>query len=134
VIGNRERLVRAPPPVPAQPAGQGRDVRRYWRLMRYLMLSADYPRVSIRAEDAGPVEPAELGLPTHLLDELDAWNDRYRPVIPADHEARRSEPLASLIEELDRCGLSLADQVAAAIGAGSKVAYYSEGLLQRLSP
>lgn len=100
--------------------------------MQYLRLSADHGRVSIASEAAGPISPETLGLRNHLVAELHAWNDRYEQVIAADPAARRSEPLASLIRDLDREGLALAERIAAAIGGGSKVAYFSEGLLQQL--
>jgi hypothetical protein len=100
--------------------------------MQYLSLSADYGCVSISSEAAGPIGPERLGLPKELVGQLCVWNDRYQQVISADLRARRSEPLASLIQDLDREGLALADRIAAVIGDGSKIAYFSEGLLQRL--
>src|SRR3954451_7960765 len=58
------------------------------------------------AFQAGPERP---GLPKELVGQLRVWNDRYQQVISADLPARRSEPLASLIQDLDREGLALAD-------------------------
>ncbi len=102
--------------------------------MRYLVLAADYGKVSLRDEGTGTTTVRELGLPSGLLADLEAWNGRYQPVIPADVEERRAGPMASLIEELDRAGAALAERIADAVGDGAKVRYFSEGLLRDVTP
>jgi hypothetical protein len=101
--------------------------------MRYLTLSADYGHVALRNEIQGATSPADLRLPDQLVTDLMLWNGRYQPVIPADTNQRSSEPMASLITELDKLGLALAGRIAHAIGDGTKVKYYSEGLLGHLT-
>ena len=102
--------------------------------MRYLTLSADYQEFSIRSADSEPIEPDELGLADDLVAELRAWNRRYQQVVLADAQERNAEPMASVIRDLDRAGLQLADRLAAAVAGGAKVEYFSEGLLRPLSP
>jgi hypothetical protein len=101
-------------------------------VMRYLTLTADYQQLSIRDKHSGAVDVATLGLPDELVTELVAWNDGYQQVVLSEAEKRSVEPLASLIRELDRSGLALAERVAAAVDGGAKVTYYSEGLLRPL--
>lgn len=100
--------------------------------MRYLTLAADYREVSIRDETAGALGLDELGLPEDLVADLAAWNDRYQPVIPAGVDQRRVDPMASLIAELDRAGIRLAERLSDSIGDDAKVRYYSEGLLREV--
>ena len=103
--------------------------------MRYLTLSADYQEFSLRSADSPePIEPGELGLPYGLVAELGAWNRRYQHVVQADAKQRKAEPMASVIRDLDRAGLELANRLAAAAAGGAKVQYFSEGLLRPLSP
>ena len=98
--------------------------------MRYLVLSADYRSFSLRDEAAAALNPVEQ-LSADLLRRLGMWNERYQPVIPADTSERSTDPLLSLIRELDAEGLLLAAEIAAAL-PDTKVAYYSEGELRRL--
>ena len=100
--------------------------------MRYLILAADYGEVSLRDEEADPTMGSELGLPSDLVADLIAWNERYQPVIPADIDQRRVDPLATLIDELDRAAIELAERIADAIDDEVKVRYYSEGLLREV--
>ncbi|MEZ5079639.1 MAG: hypothetical protein R2878_03060 [Thermoleophilia bacterium] len=97
-----------------------------------MTLAADCGAVSLRDEQTGAQTPTELGLPRALVAELTAWNERYQPVIPADTDQRRAEPMASLIAELDHAGIGLAEQIADALEGGAKVRYYSEGLLREV--
>lgn len=99
--------------------------------MRYLTLAADYREPSLVDERDGPMRVDDLGVPG-LGDAIVAWNERYQLVMPAGIEERRANPMASLINQLDRAGCSLAERVAAALGDGAKVKYYSEGLLRHL--
>ena|SRR5437773_7865081 len=101
--------------------------------MRYLIFAADYGEVSLRDEETGPTTGSELGLPRGLVADLTAWNERYQPVIPADINERRADPMASLIDELDRTGVELAERIADAIDDEAKVRYYSEGLLRAVT-
>jgi hypothetical protein len=101
--------------------------------MRYLTLAADYGEVSLRDEEAGAITGRELGLPSDLVADLTAWNERYQQVIPTDNDQRRAEPLASLIDELDRAGVDLAERIADAIDDDAKVRYFSEGLLRAVT-
>lgn len=99
--------------------------------MRYLTLSADYGELSLRDEQAGAIDVVNLGAPQDLVDELTAWNARYQPIISMEMNERQITA-AELIDELDVLGMELAERLAKAIGDGTKVSYYSEGLLQPL--
>jgi hypothetical protein len=101
--------------------------------MRYLRLAADYGQVSLRDEQAGPTTATELGLPSDLVEDLKAWNERYQRVIPAGIDQRRVDPMASLIGELDQIGIELAERIADAVEDKAKVRYYSEGLLREVT-
>ena len=98
--------------------------------VRYLTLSADYGQLSLRDEREGQITPAQMGLPSDLLDALTAWNDEYQPIIPLGAGERRQA--ASEIEALDQKGLQLAARLADACQEDAKVSYYSEGLGKRL--
>lgn len=100
--------------------------------MRYLRLAADYGEVSLRDEQTGAQRPSELGLPSDLVADITAWNERYQQVIPADVDERRAEPMATVIHELDRDGIELAARIADALADDAKVSYYSEGLLREV--
>jgi hypothetical protein len=95
--------------------------------VRYLTLSADYGRVSLR--DA--MRPVKLDLSVELQRDLEAWNDDYQRVIPLDGRAR--EQAAAQIDGLDDTGRELAARVRDECGADAKVAYYSEGLGRLIS-
>jgi hypothetical protein len=99
--------------------------------MRYLTLSADHQRFSL-VDDASMAQVEQLGLPGDLLADLVAWNRRYQRVIVAGTAERADEPLASVIEELDRTGVALAERIAAASDDHTMVRYYSEGQLRTL--
>lgn len=102
--------------------------------MRYLTLMADYTASALRDDFAGPVEPEDLGLDASLAAAICDWNERYRAVIPLGERERAAADVVLLIESLDEEGLSLVDQVGGALEEdGSKVRYYSEGLLRYLS-
>ncbi|MDX6649961.1 MAG: hypothetical protein QOJ97_1912 [Solirubrobacteraceae bacterium] len=101
--------------------------------MRYLKLAADYGEVSLRDEQTGPQKPTDLGLPPDLIADITRWNECYQPVIPADVEQRRVDPMASLIGELDQAGVELAERIADALEDEAKVSYYSEGLLREVT-
>jgi hypothetical protein len=99
--------------------------------MRYLTLSADHQQFSL-VDDASMVQVEQLGLSEHLLADLVAWNRRYQRVIVASLQERADDPLASVIDELDRTGMVLAERIAAASDDHTKVRYYSEGQLRTL--
>jgi hypothetical protein len=99
--------------------------------MRYLTLSADHQEFSL-VDDASMVQVDQLGLCGDLIADLIGWNRRYQRVIAASVEQRADEPLASVIDELDRTGVVLAERVAAATDEQTKVRYYSEGQLRTL--
>jgi len=99
--------------------------------MRYLTLSADHQEFSL-VDDASMVQVDQLGLTGDLIADLIAWNRRYQRVIAASAQDRTDEPLASVIDELDRTGVALAERIAAATDEQTKVRYYSEGQLRTL--
>lgn len=101
--------------------------------MRYLTLMADYMAPPLQDDFAGPVEPERLGLNALLAAGIRDWNNRYRAVIPLSERDRAAADVVSLIELLDEEGLSLVNRVVDALNDGSKVRYYSEGLLRHLS-
>jgi hypothetical protein len=96
--------------------------------MRYLTLMADYTQSGLRDDHVGAVVPEEVGLSGDLGDRIRAWNERYRAVIPLDEMARTERQAAELIEELDRLGLSLVEEIAEY--PEIKVRYFSEGHLR----
>jgi len=100
--------------------------------VRYLTLAADYGALSLRDEEVGAVDLVDLDAPSDLVNDLVAWNERYQPIVPMDMEDRQAAPAAATIDELDRLGIALAKRVAAAIGSGAKVKYYSEGRLRQM--
>jgi hypothetical protein len=99
--------------------------------MRYLTLSADHQQFSL-VDDASMVQVEQLRLPGDLVADLVAWNRRYQRVLTATVGERGEEPLASVIDELDRTGVALAERIAAASDDQAKVRYYSEGQLRTL--
>lgn len=100
--------------------------------MRYLTLMADYTASALRDDFVGPVEPEDLGLDGDLVAAIRGWNERYRAVIALGPREREAADVALLIESLDEEGLTLVERVAGAFGDGSKVRYYSEGLLRHV--
>lgn len=100
--------------------------------MRYLTFAADYGAVSLRDEQLGQLDLADLDLPQDLVDDIVAWNGRYQQIVPMDMKERSAMPASGLIDELDQRGVALAERLADAIGDGSKVRYYSEGRLRNL--
>lgn len=100
--------------------------------VRYLTLGADYGEFSLRDEQEGPITPDELGLSAEIAQELVEWNHGYQPIIPMSMGERRDPATASLIDELDRVGLKLAERIASGATHGAKVRYYSEGQLRHL--
>ncbi len=100
--------------------------------MHYLTVMADYTGSALRDDFAGPVDPEALGLDASTAAALREWNERYRAVIPLGQRDRAASDIASLVATLDQEGMALADRVAAALADGSKVRYYSEGLLRHL--
>lgn len=100
--------------------------------MKYLNLAADYQDLALGDEESGPITIDDLGLSAELVDDLVEWNERYQSVIPKSMDERYVDEVASLIDELDRAGLALAERVASEVAGGAKVRYYSEGLLRPL--
>jgi hypothetical protein len=100
--------------------------------MHYLTVMADYTGSALRDDFGGPVEPEALGLDASTAAAIREWNQRYRVVIPLGQRERAAPENESIVATLDREGLALADRVAAALADGSKVRYYSEGLLRHL--
>lgn len=100
--------------------------------MRYLTLAASYLDSAVTDDFSGPVAPADLGIDDDLAAAIQGWNDRYRVVIPMEARERAAADGASLIASLDAEGLVLAERIAMALADGSKVQYFSEGLLRRL--
>lgn len=96
--------------------------------MRYLTLMADYTQSGLRDDYIGTVVPEEVGLSDDLGDRIRAWNERYRAIIPLDETARTEPQAAALIEELDRLGLALVEEIANY--SEIKVRYFSEGRLR----
>ena len=100
--------------------------------MGYLTLMADYTTSALRDDFTGLVDPEEIGLGRDLAEAIRGWNERYRAVIPLGERERAAADVVSLIASLDEEGLTLVERVVAAFEDGSKVRYFSEGLLRHL--
>ncbi len=98
--------------------------------MRYLILIADYTQSCIHDDFSGPLRLADLSLPTEIVTQLEQWNERYKAIIPLSDKDRIKQ--LQLIHDLDKQGLLLSSQLQNILNA--KVKYFSEGLLQYLSP
>ncbi|WP_285620740.1 hypothetical protein [Kineosporia sp. NBRC 101677] len=73
----------------------------------------------------------ELGLPPTLRESLRAWNGQYQAIIQMSPEQRGQPGTRLEIDRLDRLGLALVSQLTGHLPRGSKVSYFSEGLLRR---
>jgi hypothetical protein len=100
--------------------------------MKNLTLSADYLDFGLQEDGLGSVNVADLAVPASLVDALVAWNGRYQEIILMEVDDRRTSEARSLIDELDREGLVLAQKISEGIPVPVKVNYFSEGLLRRL--
>jgi hypothetical protein len=98
--------------------------------LKYLTLSADYLQPSLRDELTGESDIDQFELPLELINDIVTWNAEYQQIIPLGRDERRIR--ASLIDNLDKIGLALADRVASALAEPAKVRYYSEGWLRHL--
>ena len=97
--------------------------------MRYLRLSADYMDPSLIDKIGGPISPSELNLSAELQSMIAEWNSAYQKVIPLSMVERSDEEWRSTIRILDARGLDLAQVITDELADGTKVEYYSEGLL-----
>lgn len=100
-------------------------------MLRYLTVSADCLNLNIRDERYGSMSLNELGLSDELSAALVEWVGDYQVVIPMTAVERTVN--ASLIDELDREGTSLAERIQNEVGVPVKVRYYSEGRLEYMS-
>jgi len=100
--------------------------------VRYLTLVADYTGAPLRESDGTVIGPDDLRLPPHIWNDLDAWNQRYREVLPLDEEGRKKR--RGEIRVLDQKGRELAVLIETLVPGGAKVAYYSEGAGQLQKP
>jgi hypothetical protein len=109
-----------------------RDLSQTMETMKNLTLSADYLDFGLQEDGLGSVNVADLAVPASLVDALVAWNWRYQEIMLMEVDDRRTSEARSLIDELDREGLVLAQKISEGIPVPVKVNYFSEGLLRRL--
>ncbi len=67
--------------------------------------------------------PAELGLPSDLAAELDAWSDEFDAIYPPDDPGSAAFATASEEAAFYARGRGLADRVAALLGEQYRVTY-----------
>jgi hypothetical protein len=101
--------------------------------LMYVRLSADYMAPAFTMIGSGPAGLVSLDISDGLARDLEAWNSSYQSIILLSMEARREPDSVASIQRLDREGRTLASKIADELSDGSKVEYFSEGLL-RLIP
>lgn len=96
--------------------------------MKYIVIIPDYMGSCIRDEFEGEIAVESLELPDDIINEINAWHNNYRKIIPLSTKERgqRKEE----IEKLDAQGLELAKCLETLIPGGAKVKYFSEGKLK----
>ncbi len=96
--------------------------------MQYLILSPNYTGSCIKNEFSGSVDLDQLSLPKELEQEIVAWHEEYKKIIPLDENQRKS--IVDHIEKLDQTGVALAKKIVDSIDGGAKIKYFSEGHLK----
>jgi hypothetical protein len=98
--------------------------------MRYLTIIPDYTGSCIKDEFTGQLVIEELGLPQAYINAITLWNVSYRVIIPLSEDQKRA--LRKEIEQLDRQGIEFSQQLKDLVPGGTKVKYFSEGLMKYL--
>jgi hypothetical protein len=93
--------------------------------MLYLVLGADTMGIPLHEEGEPASSSWPFELPEQLKNDVINWNDRFSPLIAAEH-LYSPEERKSLGSTLNEEGRQLASRIAAEMPGGAKVRYLAE--------